>query len=131
MSLSSIPLPDTRFEQSFMKSLRTYATNFSKKDQPKHLSNLDPSQIDSMNKSLDTQEQQELSQPLPPPITPSIVAYAVIKDQIIMPLLQGLLWTGILILSRPTLRLIVHQGHKCGVYLSTILGLNRSSFSTY
>lgn len=114
MSLAKYTLPDMRFEQSFMKTLRTYAVNSSKGE----------SIAPGDEKAVEQLEQREVNSPIEP-ITPGIVTYAIVKDQILMPLLQGFLWTGILIMSKPVLRLVVQQGQKCGVYLSTILGMNQ------
>ena len=57
---------------------------------------------------IDDQEQQIIDSPSGPsgfhpigPISPSIIAYAVFKDQILMPLIQGFLWTEISISIRP------------------------------
>lgn len=116
MSLN-IPLPDLRFEQAFMKTLRTYSTKPQLSE-----TQLSHTNIEKLNQEIDVQEQKELDRPLEP-ITPWIVTYAVLKDQILMPLVQGFLFSGLILLSRPALRLVVQQGQRCGVYLSTILGL--------
>ncbi|KAL6450315.1 hypothetical protein SBY92_002249 [Candida maltosa Xu316] len=77
-----------------------------------------------MNQQLDDEEEEELYKPLNP-ITPSIIIYAIIKDQILMPLLQGFLWTGLLISVRPFLGLIVKNGQNAGHWVSNLLGLNK------
>ncbi|EMG45847.1 hypothetical protein G210_3927 [Candida maltosa Xu316] len=127
----SLPIPDLRFEQSFMRSLNKYAGNH----QPSaelplgsktysHVATLTDADLQLMNQQLDDEEEEELYKPLNP-ITPSIIIYAIIKDQILMPLLQGFLWTGLLISVRPFLGLIVKNGQNAGHWVSNLLGLNK------
>ncbi|EGV64745.1 hypothetical protein PSN45_005090 [Yamadazyma tenuis] len=125
-TITNLPLPDLRFENTFMKSLRTYAAE-SAKTPPQAVPELalrTESEIDLLNEQLDLDEQSQIDQPLPP-ITPAIVAYAIIKDQILMPLLQGILYSGLILVSKPYLRLVVLQGQKFGSYLATILGVHQ------
>lgn len=125
-SVTNLPLPDLRFEQTFMKSLNTYATNASKTKPISEslLKEKDETEIELLNEQLDIQEQSEVVGPLAP-ITPGIVTYAVIKDQIIMPLLQGFVYTAVIILSKPFLQQVVLNGQRFGSYLATILGVNQ------
>lgn len=128
--MEDIQLPDLRFEQSFMRSLHAYAHKSYSSRNTKKLKKHDitEEELKLLNQELDDKEQEQLeSEELTPlqPITPGIIIYAVVKDQIIMPLLQGFLWAGILITSKPVLQALVFQGQKCGVWVSTILGLNR------
>ncbi|CAH6720579.1 hypothetical protein CLIB1444_04S03268 [[Candida] jaroonii] len=116
-SFKDLPLPDLRFEQSFVASLHKYADTQPKLDQ------MSVEQLDQLNVELDRREQEELINPLP--ITPSIVTYAVIKDQILMPLIQGFLYTGALILVRPILRMIVLNGQNFGHSLASFIGINQ------
>lgn len=124
MSLT-IPLPDLRLEQTFIKSLHNYAKTepLSKKD----LKQKNEFELDALNDELDLQEQEEISNPLP--ITPSIVIYAVVKDHILMPLIQGFAFAGLLILTKPLLLSVIRHGqrtgHRLNQYLATILGLKR------
>lgn len=128
--MEDVVLPDLRFEQSFMKSLHAYANKSHTKKTAKKLKKHDitDAELKLLNQELDEKEQEQLeTEELLPlePITPGIVIYAIVKDQIILPLLQGFLWAGILITTRPILLAVVVQGQKCGVWLSSILGLNR------
>ncbi|KAI5965947.1 uncharacterized protein KGF55_001311 [Candida pseudojiufengensis] len=130
----SYTIPDLRFEQGFMRQLNNYAGN--KQEKKKHSlfikKNYDPipqisdAELKKLNQNLDEEEEDYLEKPEPLfPITPNIVIYALIKDQIIMPLLQGFFWTGLLISIRPFLGLIVKQGQYAGHWASSLLGLNR------
>ncbi|RLV91274.1 hypothetical protein JA1_003939 [Spathaspora sp. JA1] len=127
--MPNIAIPDLRFEQSFLKQLHKYAGDAQPssirtphKHKRRQLAVLTDVELELMNKNLDVQEQQQL-QPLP--ITPGIVAYAVIKDQIIMPLLQGFLLSYALLSIRPVLRLVVRNGQEVGGWVSRLVGLNQ------
>lgn len=159
--MNGLAIPDLRFEQSFTRALKSYASS-SKQDVHKHthsskLSGNQPSNpgltesdLKLLNQELDKAEEEEIdnynadinrkndtgtndkdnqshSNQLSPiePITPGIVIYAILKDQIFMPLLQGFLWTGLLISIRPILGIITYQGQTCGTWLANALGLNR------
>ncbi|KHC34230.1 hypothetical protein MGQ_03773 [Candida albicans P76067] len=99
----SLPIPDLRFEQSFISQLNKYAGN-KQPDQQKlqplsskkynHIATLTDDDLKLLNEELDIEEEEEIDnytdkpQPKPlAPITPSIVIYAIIKDQMLMPLL--------------------------------------------
>lgn len=141
----SLPIPDLRFEQSFISQLNKYAGNKQpdqKKLQPlsskkyNHIATLTDDDLKLMNEELDIEEEEEIDnytdkpQPKPlAPITPSIVIYAIIKDQMLMPLLQGFLWTGVLLCVRPLLKLVVRNGQYAGHWVSNLLGLNRLATS--
>ncbi|CAI5759162.1 unnamed protein product [Candida verbasci] len=128
----SFIIPDLRFEQSFMKQLDIYAGNKRESKKPSafnkrnyiEIATLTDKELDNINDDIDLKEQKELLKPLNP-ITPSIILYAIIKDQIIMPLLQGFLWTGILLSIRPVLQLVVKNGQTVGGYISNLLGINQ------
>lgn len=128
--MSGFKLPDLRFEESFVKTLYSYAGHeISDYDTPSASGALTEKELVQLNEELDHEEQRIVRstsdlRPLEP-ISSSIIAYAVVKDQIIMPLIQGFLWTGLLISIRPFLGVVVAQGQRCGMWLSTVLGLNR------
>ncbi|KAK6876015.1 hypothetical protein K6H11_000523 [Candida tropicalis] len=128
--MSALPIPDLRFEQSFMKQLNKYAGNQQSQSnkldllKPHNTSPLTDEDLKLLNEELDEEEQDELYKPLNP-ITPSVVIYAILKDQILIPLLQGFLWTGVLISMRPFLRIIVRNGQYAGHWVSNLLGLNQ------
>lgn len=65
----------------------------------------------------------ETPEPLAP-ITPGIIAYAVIKDQILMPLLQGFLWSGLLLCVRPFLATVVASGQRWGTWVAHGVGIS-------
>lgn len=118
--MNKITLPDLRFEETFMKSLYGYSGQSKVHSKPTSHSHLSDEELELLNKELDRQEQEMIEQPL---ITPGTVVYAIIKDQIIMPLIQGFLWTGFLISMAPVMRIIVRQGQIAGKRLYDLMGL--------
>lgn len=127
--MSNFALPDLRFEQSFLKTLNAYAGHKSSDVDTTKSQALTEKELHLLSEQIDDEEQriiQDSAAPIPiGPISPSIIAYAVLKDQILMPLIQGFLWTGFLISIRPFLGIFVRQGQRCGLWLSNALGLNR------
>lgn len=124
--MNEIPLPDLRFEQTFMKSLYGYAGR--KYEEPEHVGQmgLTDEELLMLNNDIDAEEERIANEgELKPinPITPSIVIYAIIKDQIFMPFVQGLLWSGFLIFTRPVRQALIALGSRCGIWLYNILGL--------
>lgn len=110
----TIPIPDLRFEQSFLRSLHNYANPPNRALKESELAKLDD----------ENEEDKELPDFKPiAPITPGIVALAVIKDQIFMPLIQGFLWSGFLLSLGPLTRLAVASGRASGLWLFRFLGL--------
>lgn len=119
--MNKLTLPDLRFEETFMKSLYGYSgyrKSPQKSSPPRHLTD---KELELVNEELDQQELDIIDKPL---ITPGIVAYAIIKDQIILPLIQGFLWTGFLISISPFLKLVVRQGQIAGQKLYAMMGLD-------
>lgn len=126
----SINIPDLRFEQSFMKNLYAYAGYKFPSPQEFRKTQISDSKIERLNKGIDEEEtnilntDQQLEDTLPP-LPVSIILYAIVKDQILMPLMQGFLWTGLLMSIRPFLRVLALQGKRSGTWMSNVLGLNR------
>ncbi|EEQ36753.1 hypothetical protein EJF18_10903 [Clavispora lusitaniae] len=120
------PIPDLRFEQSFFRSLQTYANKKAGINHTLSEKELKLMGVDESAEDLNV-EGNTLQAPVAPlaPITPSVVAYAVIKDQIILPLLQGFLWSGFLLCLGPVMRAIVANGQTCGTWLAQMVGLGR------
>lgn len=129
----SFTLPDLRFEQTFYKQLLANAG----KKYPEGNS-LSDKELKLLSKKIDEEEerirdsgdthhhpgsQNNQLQPIEP-ITPWIVIYTIIKDQMFFPLLQGFLWTGVLISLRPLMRLAVKQGQHAGTWVANLVGLN-------
>ncbi|KAG7195092.1 uncharacterized protein KQ657_004208 [Scheffersomyces spartinae] len=127
-----VSIPDLRFEQSFMRSLQVYSGKKEVKEEVKGLSDIE---LELLGEEIDLKEQLEVDDTLNMgpigQITPSIVMYAIVKDQILMPLLQGFLWTGLLIVGRPFLRQVVLWGLQSGTYVANMVGLNRLHQRTY
>lgn len=94
-------VPDTRFEQTFRRSLAREAER-QRASQWRKMGIVDPLVI------------SQLQSVQPPTISKLVVCKVVVRDVILMPLVQGLLWTGLLIVMRPWLRLMVSQGRKLG-----------------
>ncbi|CCH42304.1 hypothetical protein BN7_1848 [Wickerhamomyces ciferrii] len=106
MSATQIPIPDLRFESSFFNSLQSKANS-------EHQNKLSKQNI----------QQQELENPKGPvPITPGIIIQVILKDVLIMPLLQGIIWSGILIVAKPWLSYVARSGREYGVQLFQSLG---------
>ncbi|KAK6200991.1 serine-rich protein [Scheffersomyces amazonensis] len=115
-NLGQIHIPDLRFEQTFMRQLNGYAQTGPSRSSP-----LSDAELQAANVDID----EEVDEKPIGVITPSIVLYAIFKDQILMPLVQGFLWTGFLLSVRPILNIIVRQGQLSGIWLSNLMGLNR------
>lgn len=123
--MSSLQIPDLRLEQSFLRSLRVYAQ---RKEKGKYdqlgIPHFSGDKPDLFSKQLDEEEQEILAQTqegiLPPlsSVLPSIVTYAIIKDHIIMPFLQGFMWAGFLLAVRPYLNAVFRHGRQWGVRMS-------------
>lgn len=119
----SIPIPDLRFEQSFLKSLHNYANPRS--------ATLTDADLAKLNSASDDENDLPEMKPIAP-ITPGIVALAIIKDQIFMPLLQGFLWSGFLLSLAPLARMIVASGRSTGLWVANFLGIgSRRSYRAF
>lgn len=112
--MNKFHIPDVRFEQTFLRLLDGYAGRLASSLSDKELQQLTAPGED------ETTPQQPL-----PPITPSIVIYAVLKDQILMPLVQGFLFAGALLAVRPVLEALTRLGQHVGVWLATVVGIPR------
>ncbi|EDK41296.2 hypothetical protein PGUG_05394 [Meyerozyma guilliermondii ATCC 6260] len=115
-------IPDLRFEETFVASLNAYAHPEQAAAQAKSQTSFYSRQKRRHKHEL-TDEELDL-QPKPLPIPTSVVLYAIIKDQIVSPLLSGFLWTGILMVCGPILWQITNHGQRCGIWLANILHLN-------
>lgn len=117
---AGLPIPDLRFEQSFFRLLQKYADTHTLSSKELQLS-------DSIDEGTPHESAPETLKPLAP-VTPAIVIYAVIKDHIFMPLIQGFLYSGLLLCFRPAMGAIVAHGQLCGTWLMNIVGLNRKPY---
>lgn len=115
----NINIPDLRFEQLFMKLLWTYAGNA-----PQKTTGLTDDELNLLSEQLDHDEKTEVEAGPLSPITPTVVILAILKDQIIMPLLQGFLWTGFLIGMRPFFAQVVRSGQRAGSQLYKLMGFD-------
>lgn len=115
----AITVPDLRFEHSFIKSLQAYAN-----DSAKRTAKTKNSKSGSAKQCVDGLPVDDIIAPVAP-ITPAIVIYAVIKDVILRPLLEGFLWSSTLLLVKPTLRLVTAFGRRSGLWLIGQIGLRR------
>lgn len=113
---AGLPIPDLRFEQSFLLLLRKYADFHT-------LSAAELQLPDGVDENT-PQSTPDAFKPVTP-VTPGIVTYAVIKDHIVMPLIQGFLYSGLLLCIRPVMGAIVAHGQLCGTWLVNLVGLNK------
>lgn len=97
---ANYPVPDTRFEQTFRRALTREAEK--QRATQWHKMGVDPAMI------------SELQKVQPPQISKIVVCKVVVRDIVLMPLVQGLLWTGILIAVKPWLKNVVSHGRKLG-----------------
>ncbi|CDR36977.1 CYFA0S01e06040g1_1 [Cyberlindnera fabianii] len=106
--MTTIPLPDLRFDSSFRRSLHAKA------------------QLSKPTTALKSKDDSESTttpdEPLP--ITPLIVIQVVLKDVILMPLIQGIAWSSILLLAKPWLAAVARHGRQVGIQLYNSLGFN-------
>lgn len=58
---------------------------------------------------------KEVDEPLQVPITPMLVIFTVIKDQILMPFIQGFAMTSVVFLCRPILYKVFDNGRRLGI----------------
>ncbi|KAK6459354.1 uncharacterized protein RJT20DRAFT_4924 [Scheffersomyces xylosifermentans] len=125
----SFALPDLRFEQTFYRQLAANSTKKTPKPEDLDPRALTDEQLREFSQKIDEDEQEILGnegsdlQPLEP-VTPALVIYTILKDQMFFPLLQGFLWTGVLISMRPVLQVFVRHGQLTGHWLANMLGLN-------
>lgn len=95
------PVPDTRFEQTFRRAL----TREAEKQRTVHWKKMgvvDPVVINQLQK-------------MHPPVISNLTIFKVIvRDVLLMPFVQGMLWTSILIIMRPWLGKVVTHGRKMG-----------------
>ncbi|KAG7865553.1 hypothetical protein KL918_004434 [Ogataea parapolymorpha] len=100
-----INIPDLRFEQVFRRNLLNYA----KQRKGAHATDADPLPI----------------------ITPSLVLYTIIKDQVLMPFVQGFAVAFGLMLLRPWIRKTYEAGRLVGVRLVTSIGNVTATLKPY
>lgn len=104
------PVPDTRFEYTFRRALNREAER-QRTLQWKKVGVVDPLVINQLQKNQ------------PAKVSSYVVCKVVVRDVILMPFVQGVLWTGLLITMRPWLRKMVQNGRKVGTFIyRTVLG---------
>ncbi|ODV61762.1 uncharacterized protein ASCRUDRAFT_19942, partial [Ascoidea rubescens DSM 1968] len=102
----AFPIPDLRFEHSFRNALNKYAAAEAAKK----------AKIQKQNLSLQAADNIE---PIPV-ITPSIILYAIVKDQMLMPLVQGFAMAMLLLSVKPWLVAITNHGKKWGISVKNL-----------
>jgi hypothetical protein len=100
--MSKFPIPDLRFESSFRRSLQFEA----RKSQAGSLATSNPDE--------------------PLPITPLVVLKVILKDTFIMPLIQGVIYSMVLLLAKPWLIKVAQNGREFGIKLFKSMGLKPS-----
>lgn len=98
---NNYPVPDTRFEQTFRRALTREAEK-QRATQWKKMGVVDPVVINQLQKAK------------PPTISKAVICKVVVRDVFLMPFVQGMLWTSILIAMRPWLKQVVNHGRKLG-----------------
>ncbi|CEP25204.1 unnamed protein product [Cyberlindnera jadinii] len=94
--MSKIPIPDLRFESSFRKSLNT---EYSKAG------------INASTESVDRYTNA------------MVITKVIMRDLIFMPLIQGFIFSSLMILARPWLVKVARNGRQFGVAFFQSLGL--------
>lgn len=100
-----IPIPDLRFESSFYRALQSKAKS---------------SDAKAAATSTDSAE------PIVDTITPGIILQVILKDVVIVPLIQGILWTSVLLVAKPWLLYVAQNGRDYGVRLFKSMGFQQT-----
>ncbi|CDK25072.1 unnamed protein product [Kuraishia capsulata CBS 1993] len=100
--MEKIQIPDMRFEQGFRRALTTNALR--------------------VNGQTVREKSAGEQHPLPV-ITPGIVIYTIVKDQLLMPFVQGFAWACILLAMKPWLFRCIQSGRNAGVWIFSSFGL--------
>lgn len=129
MKSLSIQIKDLRFEQSFLDSLQKYANQSAEKSSKKKRSSVKSNASSEYPDDLLDEIVEEVDPAPLAPITPSIIVFAIIKDVIFIPFLGSFVWKSLLLLAKPTLRLVTDLGYRCGLWLCGQLGLQRLSLN--
>ncbi|KAH3672647.1 hypothetical protein WICPIJ_010017 [Wickerhamomyces pijperi] len=118
----NIPIPDLRFESTFRKALDAAFKS--------HAESLAKSQSQSQSNSKTQSQTSDLPlKPLPLLHSTYIVARVILKDVLLMPLIQGFALSYFLLGFRPWLsNYVVPFGRKCGLYVMNVLSGNKSSY---
>lgn len=93
MERKAITIPDVRFEQTFRAALAKESAR---------------------QRQLRAQKEGEAAADGEAGISALVVAKVVVRDVLLMPLVQGALWTGLLITMKPWLRLCMLGGRRAG-----------------
>ena len=104
-----VPVPDLRFEQSFLARLRAAANRKAQKQQKKPR---------SFQKSVSETTNKAEIPPQGAKITLSTIITTVTKDQVILPLVQGFLFALMRITVFPWLRWVFGLGRSVGGSIS-------------
>lgn len=123
--VENLPVPDLRFEQSFLARLRLNSTRLRdrklqnqyethKKDLLKSASS--PQEAVTLNLALDANLKREKQ--LPAPITIPVIISTIISDQILLPLTQGFFMALFKIVALPWVRGVFGLGRRVGAKLA-------------
>ncbi|KAL3235120.1 hypothetical protein RNJ44_02908 [Nakaseomyces bracarensis] len=102
MSLPTIP--DTRFEYTFRRAL-----------------DKERAKVRAQNLVNQSQSQKASGQEEDVGLSAYVVCKVVVRDVLLMPFLQSVLWTGFLLGLKPWLRAVRGLGRSAGQYLNTML----------
>ncbi|GMF55414.1 unnamed protein product [[Candida] boidinii] len=98
---AAIAIPDLRFEESFRRALLANAKSYCEAEKLEL-------------QKLRLSDDDEIIEPIPI-ITPGIVIYTVLKDQLFMPFIQGFASALILLKLRPYLAIVQNHGRRVGI----------------
>lgn len=109
---SFYPVPDTRFQQTFQRALAREADR-QRTLEWKKMGVVDPLVINQLQKGQ------------PARVSTYVVCKVIARDVILMPFVQGILWTSLLIMLKPWLRGVVIHGRKMGTFIyNRVLGID-------
>ncbi|AQZ14720.1 ADL119W (Scer_YGOB_ADL119W) [Zygosaccharomyces parabailii] len=109
---SPYPVPDTRFQQTFQRALTREAER-QRTLEWKKMGVVDPLVINQLQKEK------------PARVSRYVICKVIARDVVLMPFVQGILWTSLLILSKPWLRAVVANGRKFGTFVyNRVLGVD-------
>ncbi|EDO15400.1 hypothetical protein Kpol_1063p10 [Vanderwaltozyma polyspora DSM 70294] len=108
---TNFPVPDVRFEETFNRAINKEAEK--------------QREYSLKKKGLTTDEISKIKENEAPEVTTYIVWKVIVRDMLIMPFIQGIMFSGLLIILKPWLRSVVGNGRRFGTFIyNTVLGKN-------
>ncbi len=110
-----INIPDLRFSNSYIKAVQLHANSIAIAKQKKYQNST----------NIEDESKLTIDEFGNGPITFYSVLVVTLRDQIMMPFLQGFFWAGTLLAIGPVLRAVVRNGIRTGTHLRNFIGLGR------